>query len=51
MLVVFRMVARMLHNDAMLAPDRHIGAGIRAIYDDAMLAADACRSLFPWPSI
>jgi len=41
----------MLYNNAMLAPDPHLGSGIRMLHDDAILAADlnvSCRSLFPW---
>jgi hypothetical protein len=52
--VVIRLVSRMLHNNAMFAPDPHLGPGIRMLHDDAPLAADSnvsFRSLFPRPFV
>jgi hypothetical protein len=50
-LVVSRIITGVLYDEAVVAADLDLGSGIRAIHDNAMAAADACGSLFPWPSV
>jgi hypothetical protein len=38
--VVIHLVARMLYNNAVVAPDPHLCSGIRMLHDNAPLAAD-----------